>query len=103
MIDAERISGIEVMNDKFIQTFSDQSVIFNLKGNLAKRYSLRENERLLPDSAPDTITVSNRGENKEVLFARLLRYDDQCEIITPKSYRAEMHKIICDTLHNYGA
>ena len=102
MIDTDRVSGIEVLNDKFIHSFSDQTVVFVLKGNLAKRYSLRENETLLRDSGSDTITVSNRGENKDVLFARLLRYDDKCEIMTPKAYREEMRKLLDDTLENYG-
>ena len=101
-IDADRISGIEILKDKFIQNFTDQSVVFVLKGDLAKRYTLRENETLIKDSAPNTITVSNRGENKAVLFARLLRYDDKCEIMTPKAYREEMHKLISDALENYG-
>ena len=46
--------------------------------------------------------VINRNENKELLLSRLLRYDDKCEIIQPKSYREEMKTIINDMLANYG-
>lgn len=102
MIDSDRVSGIEVLTQKFIQNFNDPSVIFVLKGELACRYTLRENEQLLDSPEPGCITVSNRGESKEILFARLLRYDSKCEIITPKSYREEMIQILDNTLKNYG-
>ena len=101
MIDSSRVSGIEILTQKFIQNFKDPSVIFVLKGDLAKRYTLRENEQLL-EQKTDTITISNRGENKDILFSRLLRYDDKCEIINPKIYRDEMIQILNETLQNYG-
>ena len=47
--------------------------------------------------------MSNRGENKEILFSRLLRYDDKCEILNPIEYREEMKRILSDALGNYGA
>ncbi len=101
MVDSFRVSGIEILTQKFIQNFKDPSVIFVLKGDLAKRYTLRENEQLL-EQKTDTITISNRGENKDILFSRLLRYDDKCEIINPKIYRDEMIQILNETLQNYG-
>ena len=101
MIDSDRLSGIEILNEKFIGKFSDQSTVFVLKGDLAKRYQIRENEKLL-EKHDNSIVISNRGENKEVLFARLLRYDDKCEIINPKAYREEFCQILNSTLANYG-
>lgn len=102
MIDASRVSGIQVLGEKYIQNFSDQVVIFELKAPLAQRYNLRENERLMKNFDGHSITVSNHGESKEILFSRLLRYDDKCEIINPKSYREEMKQIISSALSNYG-
>ena len=102
MIDTKRVSGIKVLNEKYAPFFSDQSVLFRLKGKLAQRYQLRENETIMPESEPGTITVSNRGENKDILLSRLLRYDDLCEILSPKSFREEMMQIVNDTLANYG-
>ena len=32
------------------------------------------------------------------MLSRLLRYDDKCEIVSPKSYRDEMKQILNDTL-----
>ena len=101
MIDMSRVSGIEVLNEKFIATFSDQVVVFELKGALAQRYNLRENERIIKPYDGNCITVSNQGDSKEILFSRLLRYDDKCEIIHPKSYREEMAQVINSALSNY--
>lgn len=102
MVDTERISGIEVLSDKFVRNYSEQVVIFELKSPLAERYSLRENESLVKPFDGKSITISNRGEGKEILLSRLLRYDDKCEILNPKMYREEMKEIIDSALKNYG-
>ena len=102
MVDTERVSGIEVLSDKFVKNYSEQVVVFELKSPLAERYSLRENERLIKPFDGKSITVSNHGEGKEILLSRLLRYDDKCEIINPKTYREEMKEIIDSALKNYG-
>ena len=102
IINSERVSGIEVLTQKHIQNFKDMSVIFELKGELACRYTLRENEQLVAKSESGTITVSNRGENKDILLSRLLRYDDKCEILNPIEYREEMKHILSTALDNYG-
>ena len=49
-----------------------------------------------------SITVTNKNENKEILFSRLLRYDDKCELIRPIAYREEMKELINNMLENYG-
>lgn len=102
MIDVSRVSGLQVLSEKYVQNFNEQVVIFELKSPLAQRYNLRENERLLKNFDGHSITVSNHGEGKEILFSRLLRYDDKCEIINPKPYREEMKQIISSALENYG-
>ncbi len=102
LIDINRVSGLEVLNEKFIATFNEQVVVFELKGALALRYNLRENERLVKPYDGTSITVSNQSDSKDVLLSRLLRYDDKCEIIHPKSYREEMAQIIDGALSNYG-
>lgn len=103
MIDITRVSGIEALGEKFAIAFNEQVVIFKLKGALAPRYNLRENERLLQPYNGDCIVVSNQCESKEILFSRLLRYDDKCEILNPKGYRQEMLEIINTTLENYAS
>ena len=102
MIDSARVSGLEVMKQKFLQNFNDESVIFLIRDDLASRYDLRENEQYTKTDRIGWKAISNRGENKEVLLSRLLRYDDKCEIISPKTYRDEMKQILDGALSNYG-
>ena len=102
LISADRVVSLRESKNKFSRKIHDTTVLFRLKGNLAKSYSLRENERLEINSEPDSIVVANKGENKEILFSRLLRYDTCCEIISPKSYREEMKQILKNMLANYG-
>lgn len=80
------------------------TVIYKLKGRLAKNYKVKENEYL--ESGPDKdgyITVVNRDEPIDRLFSRLMRYDKCCEIISPKYLRNEMLNLIENTLNNYNA
>ncbi len=104
-ISAERISGLEIMDRRFQQSDDStaQDVVFKLKGALAERYTLKENEELTKNERPDSITITNRGERKEELFARLLRYDSSCEIIFPLHYREEMKNLLEEMLRNYEA
>ena len=102
MIASERIAGIEALSEKYSHNFNSQAVIFRLSDGLAKRYSLKENEQLMSKNEDESIVISNRGENKEILFARLLRYDKYCEILSPKIYREEIKEILDSALKNYG-
>lgn len=97
----DNIVGIEVLPQRFAKNYTGQVVVYTLTGNLAKRYELRENEQLI-SKEQDSITISNKGENKEILFSRLLRYDSSCEILHPKHYREEMKQLLNDMLKNYG-
>lgn len=104
-IAAERITGLEITDRKFVkvENTSPQEVVFKLKGKLAGTYTLRENEQIMPDSSADNLVVSNKGEGKDALFSRLLRYDKSCEILFPLHYREEMKNLIEEMLKNYGA
>ena len=103
VLKSSRISGIEVLSDKYVpRKNSDITVTYKMKAQLAKRYSLRENENILQTFDNGDITVSNYGEVKEILFSRLLRYADLCEILTPKIYREEIKLLLDNTLSNYG-
>ncbi len=104
-IDISRLSGIRILNDKFIYPPCDSpTVVFKLKGSLAKRYQIRNDYENIVNISPDKseIVIANKGEDKEIFLSRLMRYDNKCEILTPKSYRNDMKKLIEDTLKNYG-
>ena len=101
MIAVERVSGLEITGQKYVHNFNDQVVVYSLDGALATRYSLRENEQLIQRERDGKIVISNRGESKEILFSRLLRYDKHCEILNPKVYREEFKQILDDAIKNY--
>jgi len=101
-IDTNRLAGIQILDEKFVDPLDGELVtVFKLSGKLAQRYQARENEKVELHS-DGTIFVTNRNENKDVLFARLMRYENLCEIIRPKVYREEFIQLINDTLRNYG-
>lgn len=103
MIDASRLSGIEVLDETFVGYMNEQDVLFKLKGKLAKRYEIREEEELRNIVPPeDGILVCNKSRNSEMLLSRLMRYDSLCEVVAPKIIREDMKELINDTLLNYG-
>lgn len=100
-IDISRLSGVQMLGQTYIEPFGgNQVVVFKLTGALAKRYEPRVNEKVSLNQ-DGSITVTNKNENKELLFSRLLRYDDKCEIIRPIGYREDMKALINEMLQNY--
>ncbi|MBO6256890.1 hypothetical protein J6N69_02485 [bacterium] len=76
------------------------TIVFKLKGRLAKTYQLKTNEKL-DSKTEDTMVIINTGEPRDKLFARLMRYADLCEIISPKYIRDDMEDMINEALNNY--
>lgn len=77
------------------------TVVYKLKGRLAKVYNLKENE-YIKETCPDgSKIIINKDEPINQLLKRLMRYDYDCTIISPKILRDEMMKMINDTLNNY--
>ena len=101
MIDISRLSAVHITEESFIGYMDEQSVVYNLKGNLAKRYEIREDEKIL-NSSGGVITITNNSKNLDMLISRLMRYDNLCEIVAPADARKEIKMIIEDTLKNYG-
>lgn len=75
------------------------TVVFRLKGRLAKTYHYRNGEKVTQDG--DEIVVVTRDEPIDLLLSRLMRYSTSCEIVSPKFIRARMLAMINDTLSNY--
>jgi predicted DNA-binding transcriptional regulator YafY len=78
------------------------SVTFQLKDNLAKAYKLKEGEKLLQINSDGGIVILNQQEDQMLLLKRLMRYGENCEIISPKTLREEMKQLIKSTLKNYS-
>lgn len=78
-------------------------MIFKLKGRLAKAYRPYEHEKITPENDRlNSITVTSYTDDKEMLFKRLLKYGENCEVIYPKHARNDMIDIINETLKNYA-
>lgn len=78
------------------------SVTFQLKDNLAKSYKLKEGEKLLQINSDGSTVILNQQEDQTLLLKRLMRYGENCEVISPKSLREEMRQLIKETLKNYS-
>ncbi len=95
-----QIKKIEQTPSKSSNRFFSSTTAFKLKGKLAKRYTLRNEEHVLCEENGE-ITVINQKEPKNLLFARLMRYGENCEIISSKQDRKTMKALIKNTLLNY--
>lgn len=94
------ILSIKILPNRSSGYESTTTVVFKLKGRLAKIYKLKDGEKL-QDKKDGEIIISNSGEPLDKLFSRLMRYADLCEIITPKFIRSDMINLINDTLRLY--
>lgn len=77
------------------------SVTFMLKDNLAKVYKLRDSEKLLQLNPDGTVVILNQQEDQNLLLKRLMRYGENCEVLSPKTLREEMKQLVKATLKNY--
>lgn len=94
------ILSVDIMPGRSRNYESSTTIVYKLKGRLAKTYKLKECEKL-QDKTDDVIFISNCGEPINKLFSRLMRYADLCEIVSPKYIRNEMMTLIDETINNY--
>lgn len=80
---------------------SPTSVLFKLKGRLAKTYKLKENEHIQNTEPDGSIIVVNKSEPHDKLLKRLMRYDINCIVLSPKNLKTKMKEMINNTLKNY--
>jgi predicted DNA-binding transcriptional regulator YafY len=95
------ILQIEQLPLKSNPTTMFSSVTFELKDRLAKAYRLHDSEKLLQIKTNGNTVILNQKEDRMLLLKRLMRYGKNCEVISPKSLREEMHLMIKATLANY--
>lgn len=77
------------------------SVTFILKDRLANAYKLKDNERLLSSNPDGSVVVINQKEDRALLLKRLMRYGENCEVLSPKDLRIDMAELIRATIENY--
>ena len=77
------------------------TIVYKLKGRLAKTYKLKENEYSRGFDDDGNQIIVNKGEPVDRLLCRLMKYSYNCEIQAPKILRNTMKNLINDTLKNY--
>ncbi len=95
------IMQIEQLPQKINSINMLSSVTFLLKGRLAKAYKLHDGEKLMQIKTDGNVVVLNKNEDRTLLLKRLMRYGENCEIISPKNFREEMLNTIKKCLKNY--
>ena len=94
----KNINSIKLNADK-VRTCT--TVMFRIKGDLVKRYKLREWEKLEKTEEDGSQIIVNSGEDFKSLSVRLFKYGTCCEILTPKYLRLKIAKMVSNTLKNY--
>lgn len=77
------------------------TVVYKLKNRLAKTYKVKENEYTNGTDEEGNLIIVNKDEVPENLIRRLLRYSYDCEVVSPKSFREEMQRVINEMISQY--
>ena len=96
----ENITNVESCHQKANTASTSKYITYRLKNRLAKSYGERENEKVLSEEARSKV-ISNRNEDKNTLFCRLLRYQSNCEILYPEKIRNEFVDFVDKILAQY--
>jgi len=78
------------------------TIVFQIKDGLAKAYQMKEWET--SDGVIDKdgwLTIINHDENIDDLIKRLMRYNSNCRVVSPKKVKERMIAAIDNTLANY--
>ena len=100
-IPMNNIKNIKQLEAKSTKSRICTTVIFKLKGDLAKRYKLRDNEYSKGFDENGWLIIVNSGEDFNTLATRLFKYDKDCVVLSPKYLREHLIKTIDKTLKNY--
>lgn len=99
-IPIEKIKNIKQLPNKICYN-NIITVVFKLKNRLAKAYKLKDEEYIETIESDGSIVVVNKGEDLDKLLARLMKYQNECEVISPKIFKEKMVKTIETTLKQY--
>lgn len=78
------------------------SVVYKLKGRLAEAYKLKEWEYSNGYDSNGNLIVVNSNEDTDVLLSRLMKYGENCVLVTPKFMKDRMRELIEKVLNNYN-
>lgn len=77
------------------------TVVYKLKGTLAKSYKMKEWEYSKGFDDKGCLTIINTNEDFDLLLARLMKYAENCVIVSPRFLKERMLSIINKALENY--
>lgn len=97
----DKISKIEEGNSSLAPVEFSLTTTFKISGRLKNGYYLREGETLTEHG--NYIIVSNKKEDKDELFKRLLKYSTCCEILYPKTDREKFKKLVESLILKHSA
>lgn len=100
-IPVESIKSVKQTNSKASEMTIPTTIIYRIKNRLAKNYKMRDWETLHSLEPGGNKLIANKGEDLNVLLARLMKYGTECEVVSPKFYKEEMINRINKTLSNY--
>lgn len=97
----DNIKNVIQLPQKTSSNTTPNTIVFQLKGRLAKAYRLKLDEKII-NYSENKIVVSNFSEDKNILFKRLLKYGENCKILQPKSAQKEFLDLVDTVLLNLG-
>ena len=97
----EKIKSIVQLPSSNNSVIIPTTIVYRIKNRLSKNYRLRDWEKLETIEADGSYVIVNKNEDLNALLKRLLRYETNCEIISPKFFKEEMLNLINKTLSNY--
>ena len=100
-VNPDDIQNIKITEENNLDEIIYEDVVYELKGKLAKRYQLRENEEVLRYKKNGSIVIVNKYESKTDLLRRLMRYDSSCKLLKPQSYVEDFKAMIQGAISNY--
>jgi len=100
-IPLENIKSIEQLPTLANAQKLSTTIVYKLKNKLAKNYKLRDWEKSKGLDNENNLIVVNNNEDLDVLLRRLMRYGNECVIISPKFLKEKMIELINDTLSMY--
>lgn len=86
--DIENITVVPLKNTKVNMA---STVVFEVFDGLIYNYRLRENERIQTFSNHNMVII-NYGEDRKELIRRLLKYGENCKILSPLPFKEEFLK-----------
>lgn len=86
---AKEIKNIDILPLKTTSTNLTTSIVFEVYDRLAINYRLRDCETVQSFDDNKKLII-NMGEDKKSLFKRLIKYGENCKIISPKYLEKEM-------------